>query len=86
MATTEKKILTERLWVSDNGDVLCESHAGMYLLCAIKAKPKATKHSTPLDEWSLYFTHLLGGENLVCEVCTPWDSPSHPYNKIKAGA
>lgn len=77
---------TQRLWVSDNGDVTCDDHAGMYLRCAIEAKPNAKKHRTPLDSWSLYFTNLLGGENLVCETCVPWNSPDHPYNKIKAGA
>jgi len=81
-----KTISTERLWVSDNGDVTCENHAGMYLKCAIEAKPKAVKHNTPLDRWALYFTHLLGGENLVCETCVPWNSPDHPYNEMKAGA
>ncbi len=30
---------TQKLWVSDNGDVTCEAHAGMYLRCAIEAKP-----------------------------------------------
>jgi hypothetical protein len=84
--TTAKQISTERLWVSDDGDVTCENHAGMYLRCAIEAKPNAKKHNTPLDRWSLYFTHLLGGENLVCETCVPWDSPEHPFNKLKAGA
>jgi hypothetical protein len=77
---------TQRLWVSDNGDVICEEHAGVYLKLEIEAKPKAKQHKTPLDNWALYFTHLLGGENLVCETCVPWHSPEHPYNKIKAGA
>jgi hypothetical protein len=76
--------MSKRLWVSDDGDVVCEDHAGVYLKSAIENKPNAKAHSTPLDQWSLYFTHLLGGENLVCEVCTPWDSPNHPYNKLKA--
>lgn len=73
--------MNQRLWVSDNGDVVCEEHAGMYLRSSIKAKPKAIKHRTPLDNWSLY-----GGENLVCETCIPWNSPNHPFNKINAGA
>lgn len=78
--------MTTRLWVSDNGDVLCESHAGTYLRSAIDADKQAIEHTTPLDNWSLYFNHLIGGVNLVCETCTPWDSPNHPYNTIKAGA
>jgi hypothetical protein len=77
---------TQKLWISDNGDVTCEAHAGVYLTSSIQAKPKAKQHKTPLDNWALYFTHLLGGENLVCETCVPWHSPNHPYNTIKAGA
>jgi len=73
-----KTISTERLWVSDEGEVTCEKHGGMYLMSAIQAKPKAIKHKTPLDNWSLYFTHLLGGENLKCESCQ--------YSASKAGA
>jgi hypothetical protein len=73
--------MNQRLWVSDNGDVVCEEHAGMYLRSSIQRKPKAIKHRTPLDNWSLYL-----GENLVCETCIPWNSPEHPYNKINAGA
>jgi hypothetical protein len=79
-------LMSEPLWISDNGDVTCEPHSGAYLRCAIEAKPKAIKHKTPLGDWCLYFTHLLGGENLVCETCVPWDSPEHPSNKMKAGA
>jgi len=75
-----------KLWISDNGDVTCENHAGAYLKSAIETKPKAISHITPLDNWSLYYTHLIGGENLVCETCTPWHSPEHPYNKIAVGA
>jgi hypothetical protein len=78
--------MSNRLWVSDNGDVTCDEHAGMYLICAMKAKPQAIKHRTPLGTWCAYYTHLLGGENLVCETCVPWNSPNHPYNTMKAGA
>ena len=77
---------TQRLCVSDSGDVTCDDHAGMYMRCAIEAKPNVKKHRTPLGNWAMYYTHLLGGENLVCETCVPWSSPDHPYNKIKAGA
>jgi hypothetical protein len=73
--------MNQRLWISDNGDAVCEEHAGMYLRSSIQRKPKAIKHRTPLDNWSLYFGNLL-----VCETCIPWNSPNHPYNKISAGA
>jgi hypothetical protein len=59
--------MSKPLWVSDNGDVICAEHAGNYLRSAIKADPKALSHSTPLDNWSLYYEHLLGG--LPCEIC-----------------
>jgi hypothetical protein len=78
--------MSERLWVSDNGDVVCENHAGTYLKSAIKANPNEFEHSTPLDNWSAYYAHLSSGGHLVCEVCVPWDSPDHPYNKLKAVA
>jgi hypothetical protein len=77
---------TQRLWVSDNGDVLCEEHIGTYLKASIEANGQAIQHKTPLDTWCAYYTNFLGGKDLVCEVCTPWDSPNHPYNKMKAGA
>jgi hypothetical protein len=77
--------MSTRLWVADNGgDVLCQDHVGTYLASAIKSAPEATEHDTPLDTWALYFTHVIGGDGLVCEVCTPLDSPSHPYSKVKA--
>ena len=77
---------TNRLWIDDNGTVVCEEHAGVYLKSAIKANNDEMQHETPLGTWCAYYIHLLRGENLVCEVCTPWTSPNHPYNKIKAGA
>jgi hypothetical protein len=79
-----QKIGTQRLWVSDDGDVLCEDHAGTYLRLAIRSNPEAIQHETPLDNWCAYYTNLLGGGNLVCEVCVPWDSPNHPSNKVLA--
>ena len=77
---------TQRLWVSDNGDVLCEEHTGTYLKASIEANGQAIQHKTSLDTWCAYYTSLLGGKDLVCEVCTPWNSPNHPYNQMNAGA
>lgn len=62
----------KRLWVSDNGDVVCDEHAGHYLQAAIKAKPKAWSHRTPLDNWTMYYERLLGG--LPCETCVDWST------------
>jgi hypothetical protein len=77
---------SQRLWVADDGDVLCEDHAGTYLRLAIRSNPQAIQHKTPLDNWCAYYTNLLGGGNLVCEICVPWDSPDHPSNRVEVGA
>lgn len=73
----------QRLWIDDNGTVLCENHTGVYLSESIKANGQAIQHHTPLGTWCAYYTHLLGGADLVCEICTPWDSPNHPYARMQ---
>jgi len=62
----------QQLWVSDNGSVTCAKHAGTYLQLAIQHRPNAITHKTPLDTWSLYAEHLLGG--LPCETCVDWST------------
>ena len=79
-------MMSNRLWVDDNGTVLCDSHTGMYLKSAIERNNQAIQHKTPLGTWCAYYTNLLGGKDLVCEVCVPWNSPNHPYNQMNAGA
>jgi hypothetical protein len=59
-----------RLWVSDNGDVTCDEHAGAYLKSAVTQKPKAISHRTPLGTWDAFTINLLGG--LPCSVCVDW--------------
>ena len=61
---------TTQLWVSDNGDVTCANHAGVYLSAAIQAKPKAKSHLTPLGSWHSYASIDLGG--LPCSTCVDW--------------
>jgi hypothetical protein len=68
--------MTTKFWVSDNGDVICDNHAGTYLKSAIKAFPNNLEHSTPLDNRAMYNKLFLGGEKLMCEVCAPFDSPT----------
>jgi len=76
MATTSQlvqsqiKVDSSILWVSDNGDVTCAEHAGMYLRSSIEAKPKAQSHRTPLGTWDAYASNLLGG--LPCSTCIDW--------------
>jgi hypothetical protein len=79
-------MMSNRLWVDDNGTVLCDAHTGMYLRSAIERNNQAIQHKTPLGTWCAYYTNLLGGKDLVCEVCIPWNSPNHPYNAMNAGA
>lgn len=43
-----------RIWSNDNGDLACDRHGGAYLAAAIKARPRATTHRTPLGTWELY--------------------------------
>ena len=79
-------MMSNRLWVDDDGTVVCDQHAGTYLRVAFETKPNGIQHKTPLGTWCAYYTNLNGGKDLVCEVCIPWNSPNHPYNQNKEGA
>jgi hypothetical protein len=79
-------MMSNRLWVDDDGTVVCDQHAGTYLRVAFQTKPNGIQHKTPLGTWCAYYTNLNGGKDLVCEVCIPWNSPNHPYNRNKEGA
>ena len=68
------------VWADDNGNMVCENHAGMYLTGAIKQRPKAKSHRTPLGTWELLtaaevaeMSELLAGMYgegaAVCESC-----------------
>jgi hypothetical protein len=76
MQTTSEQVKAQikfdgrRLWVSDNGDVTCDGHAGAYLRSAIEANPVAVSHRTPLGTWDAYSMHLLGA--LPCSTCVDW--------------
>ena len=61
-----------RLWVSDDGSVICDGHAGVYLRSAIEANPVAISHRTPLGTWDAFSMDLLGA--LPCEVCVDWST------------
>lgn len=71
MATTT----ATRFWVNDNGAICCEEHAGMYLTYAIKDRPNAKVHETPLGTYELMtdeeiheFLQYTEGKP-VCETC-----------------
>lgn len=40
-----------RLWVHDNGEIVCDRHGGAYLTAAIATRPQASEHRTPLGTW-----------------------------------
>ena len=66
----------ERFWISTNGEVTCEKHAGMYLISAINAKPQFIAHQTPLGDWVLY-CNAPWRRKLECESCA--------YSQARAG-
>ena len=70
LVQSQIKVDSSILWVSDNGDVCCANHAGIYLYHAIQAKPRAKSHRTPLGTWDAYASNLLGG--LPCSSCVDW--------------
>lgn len=62
---------TQRLWVSDNGDVTCDQHSGHYMTCAIEAKPKSKMHRTPIGTFIAYTIEEIG---LPCSGCVDWST------------
>lgn len=65
--------VTNRLWVSNGGECVCDDHAGNYLTAGIKSKPKARTHNTPLGAWHAEVVRfdLMDelNEDLYCETC-----------------
>lgn len=70
----------KRYWMDDNGQTVCDEHAGSYLRSAIEARPKARTHHTPLGMWEQMtdedvseFTAMLAEHGIarthVCETC-----------------
>lgn len=59
--------MSNRLWVNDNGSVICDKHAGTYLRSAIVANPKRTNYWTPLGTWE-----VMNNCPLPCETCVDW--------------
>ena len=78
MTTTSEQVKAQikfdgrRLWVSDDGSVTCDGHAGAYLRYAIEANPVAISHRTPLGTWDAFSMNLLGA--LPCETCVDWST------------
>lgn len=70
----------QTLWGDDvSGMITCEKHAGSYLTHAIKARPRARVHSTPLGVWRkmtaaevasyLYAVRDVPALAVPCETC-----------------
>ena len=60
-------MMRTRLWIDQNGRVVCEKHAGNYLRSAIAAHPHAQHHRTPLGDW---ISDHSG--RFPCETCQPF--------------
>lgn len=61
--------MNQKLWVSDNGDVTCVNHAGVYLSSAIKNYPKAKSYRTPIGTFTAHTIEEIG---LPCSSCVDW--------------
>ena len=53
----------KNIWVSEEGEVICQNHAGNYLTVAINMHPNRQTHITPLTIWQLMETEY------ACEEC-----------------
>jgi len=62
---------TKRLWTDTNGRIVCERHGGYYLEAAVKASPRARKHTTPITVWELLTKSDRDflGQYARCESC-----------------
>lgn len=65
--------VVNRLWVSLNGHVTCDEHAGLYLKSDIAKKPRAMKHETLMDSWTAEIVRFDSrdayNEDLYCDTC-----------------
>lgn len=62
------------MWANEtNGAISCEDHAGAYLTAAIKSRPKARTHSTPLGKWvamsPAWIADMTAEFGCVCDGC-----------------
>lgn len=57
-----------RMWIGENGQLVCSKHGGNYLREKIEASPKGPHHSTPLGTW-VDVTNNPDVEGIPCEIC-----------------
>lgn len=73
------KISTQKLYISDNGAVICANHAGYELSGAIQSDPSQNLYFTTLGTWLVagahdYLAFREGtGCDLTCEICRDWN-------------
>lgn len=67
----------KKLYIHDDGTVLCKEHAGAELSASLEHSPKKKIHWTPLGTWELaaddYYAEFtkFTGVQLDCESCSP---------------
>lgn len=57
-----------RLWIGENGQIVCSKHGGNYLKENIASAPKSPHHSTPLGTW-VDVTNNPDVKGVPCEIC-----------------
>lgn len=59
--------MAKRVWIDNGGMVTCDKHSGTYMHFAIKQRPSAKRHTTPLG---VYVADESG--KYECETCVPF--------------
>jgi hypothetical protein len=70
--------MSKQMWETDNGEVLCEAHLGMYATAALRDNPKRKIINTPLGrvarmsatsiaDWAKFLASE--GHTECCGVC-----------------
>lgn len=59
--------LKARLWIGDNGEIVCTLHGGQYLQDRVLTYPQKLHHQTPLNLW----LDITNRPDYIfpCEVC-----------------
>lgn len=57
-----------RLWIGQDGRIVCTEHGGYYLQSAIENSPEKNHHITPLNDWEEIPSSVYV-PGLDCEIC-----------------
>lgn len=63
------------VWINNNGEVVCETHAGFHLRSQIAASPNRASYDTPIERW----VREDSGQ-VACESCAPQARRSQPVD------